>query len=136
MQLTGQSGSPGQSLPPWAKRLKKADRMRYCFVLIAGVLMLAPAVFGQSAPQTLLPPGDLSTKGNQIVDRNGRPVRLACVGWNQVVEEIALEGQTALMAKLGFNCIRHSWVNATKDRDIAEIDRVAVAAGKAGLRVI
>ena len=110
--------------------------MRYFLVLIFGGLLLAPAAFGQGTSQTLLPTGDLSTKGNQIVDRNGRAVRLACVGWNQVVEEIPLERQTALMAKLGFNCIRHSWVNATKERDIAEIDRIAVAASKAGLRVI
>src|ERR1700691_3386480 len=100
--------------------------MRYSFVLMASVLVLGPAAFGEPAQQTLLPPADLSTKGNQIVDRNGRAVRLACVGWNQVVEEIPLERQTALMAKLGFNCIRLSWVNATKDQDIAGIDRAAV----------
>jgi endoglucanase len=110
--------------------------MRHLLVLMAGVLMLAPDALSQTAPQTSLPPGDLSTKGNQIVDRNGRPVRLACVGWNEVVEKIPLERQTALMAKLGFNCIRHSWVNATKERDLEEIDRVAVAASKAGLRLI
>ena len=105
-------------------------------VLILGGLLLAPAAFGQGTSQTLLPPGDLSTKGNQIVDQKGRPVRLACVGWNQVDDKIPLERQTALMAKLGFNCIRLSWVNATKDQDIAGIDRIAVAASKAGLRLI
>ena len=93
--------------------------------------MLAPAAFGQGTSQTLLPPGDLSTKGNQIVDQKGRPVRLACVGWNEVVEEIPLERQTALMAKLGFNCIRLSWVNATKDQDIAD-DRPHRVRGEQG----
>ena len=110
--------------------------MQYFLVLIFGGLLLAPAAFGQGTSQTLLPTGDLSTKGNQIVDQKGRPVRLACVGWNQVVEEIPLERQTALMAKLGFNCIRLSWVNATRDQDIAGIDRIAFAASKAGLRLI
>jgi endoglucanase len=116
--------------------VKEVDTMRHFLVCMAGVLMLAPVGFAQSSPRTLLPPGDLSTKGNQIVDRNGRPVRLACVGWNQVHEEIPLERQTTLMAKLGFNCIRLSWVNATKEADLAEIDRVAAAASKAGLRLI
>src|SRR5271170_1242362 len=110
--------------------------MQYFLVLILGGLMLAPAAFGQGTSQTLLPPGDLSIKGNQIVDQNGRPVRLACVGWNQVVEEIPLERQTALMAKLGFNCIRLSWVNAEKEQGLEEIDHVAIAAAKAGLRLI
>jgi endoglucanase len=110
--------------------------MRYLLVLMLGGLLLAPAAFGQGTSQTLLPPGDLRTKGDQIVDQSGRPVRLACVGWNQVVEEIPLQQQTALMAKLGFNCIRLSWVNATKDQDIAGIDRIAAAASKVGLRLI
>jgi endoglucanase len=110
--------------------------MQYFLVLLIGGVLLASAASGQGTSQTLLPSGDFSTRGNQIVDESGRPVRLACVGWNEVVEEIPLEGQTALMAKLGFNCIRLSWVNATKNEDIARIDRIAVAAGKAGLRLI
>ncbi|HEY0184589.1 MAG TPA: cellulase family glycosylhydrolase [Rhodopila sp.] len=85
---------------------------------------------------TLLPPGDFSTQGSQIVDRNGEPVRLACIGWNQVYENVPLDRQTALMAEHGFNCIRFSWVNATMQRDLEMIDRVVAAAGKAGLRVV
>src|ERR1700759_5230154 len=110
--------------------------MRHFFVLALGALLWAPAAFGQGTSQTLLPAGALSTRGNQIIDQGGRPVRLACVGWNQLVEEVPLGRQTALMAKLGFNCIRFSWVNATKDEDIARIDRVAAAASEAGLRMI
>src|ERR1700760_9893 len=111
--------------------------MRYFFVLTLSALLLsAPAAFGQGTSQTLLPAGELSTRGNQIIDQNGRPIRLACVGWNQMVEEIPLGHQTALMAKLGFNCIRFSWVNATKDEDIARIDRVVAAASEAGLCII
>jgi endoglucanase/chitinase len=85
---------------------------------------------------TGLPPGTFSTEGNQIVDQRHRPVRLACVGWNQVNEQIPLETQTRLMAAHGFNCIRFSWVNATLPSDLDLIDRVATAASTAGLRLI
>jgi endoglucanase len=110
--------------------------MRHVLFWMVGVVMLTPAAFGQAARPTLLPPGDLSTKGNQIVDRAGQPVRLACVGWNQVNEAIPRERQTALMAQQGFNCIRFSWVNATKQQDLGRIDRVVAAAKSAGLRVV
>jgi endoglucanase/chitinase len=95
------------------------------------------AAFAQDAPRgTLLPAGDFTTKGNQIIDRGGHPVRLACVGWNQIREDPPLERQTAMMAADGFNCIRVSWVNATMQHDLATIDRIAAAAGKAGLRLV
>lgn len=95
---------------------------------------IPPSVADQQV--TLLPPGPLSTKGNQIIDQHGRPVRLACIGWNEVNEHIPLEAQTHLMARYGFNCIRFSWVNATMHKDLAMIDRIAAAAGKAGLRLV
>lgn len=98
--------------------------------------MLAPAGFAAGPSGTLLPPGDFSTKGNQIVDQTGHPVRLACVGWNQVDETRSLDYQTSLIAAHGFNCIRHAWANATKDEEIAVVDRMAVAAAKVGLRII
>jgi endoglucanase len=85
---------------------------------------------------TLLPAGDLSTRGTQIIDASGRPVRLACIGWNQVDESIPLDVQTALMAEHGFNCIRFSWVNATLQKDLHLIDRILAAARKAGLRLV
>jgi endoglucanase len=108
---------------------------RRLLVSIVCTLMLMPS-FGQAAPRTLLPPGDLSTKGNQIVDRDGRPVRLACIGWNQVNDAIPLEHQTTLMAEHGFNCIRFSWVNATMQQDLGTIDRIVAAAASAGLRLV
>jgi endoglucanase len=108
---------------------------RRLLVSIACALMLMPSC-GQGAPRTLLPPGDLSTKGNQIVDREGHPVRLACIGWNQVNEAIPLDHQTALMAEHGFNCIRFSWVNATMRQDLEMIDRIVAAAASAGLRLV
>src|ERR1700710_952652 len=98
--------------------------MRHVVIFIVGLLLVAPLSSARSAsPQTLLPPGELGTKGSQIVDRNGRPVRLACIGWNQVNEAIPLERQTALMVSHGFNCIRFSWVNATMAKDLVMIDR-------------
>jgi endoglucanase len=121
--------------------------------LLASALLTPPAI-GQKTEQrpdekyrpedgsrpaksaTLLPPGDLATRGSQIVDPAGRPVRLACVGWNQFNESIPLDRQTALMAQHGFNCIRVSWVNATMQQDLRRIDRVVDGAHKAGLRVI
>lgn len=93
-------------------------------------------IHGEPARPTLLPAGDFSTKGNQIVDGRGRPVRLACIGWNQFNLDIPFWRQTQLMAEQGFNCIRVSWVNATMHEDLSRIDRIAAAARKAGLRLI
>ena len=103
---------------------------------MAALPLVLLATAADAASDTLLPPGDFSTRGSQIVDRDGRPVRLACVGWNQVNEEISLEHQTTLMAEHGFNCIRFSWVNATLERDLARIDRVVRAAARANLRLV
>ena len=108
--------------------------MRAFLICFIGLLLLTPET--RAALPTLLPPGDLSTKGNQIVDREGHPVRLACIGWNQVNESIPLDRQTTLMAAQGFNCIRFSWVNATMDKDLRQIDRIVAAASTAGLRVV
>jgi endoglucanase len=111
--------------------------MRLFLVAMACTLALTQTASGQAVTRhTLLPPGDFSTKGNQIIDRNGRAVRLACVGWNHLVDRIPLERQTALMAEHGFNCIRTSWVNATKEKDLALIDRIVAAAAQASLRVV
>ncbi|CAH2599851.1 Glycoside hydrolase family 5 protein [Rhodovastum atsumiense] len=56
---------------------------------IAAVLPLPLAAETNIAAQApagrggwLLPPGFLSTRGSQIVDSFGNPVRLACIGWN------------------------------------------------------
>jgi endoglucanase len=114
--------------------------LRSAPVVAAAVMPLS--ALGQMPPSvvdtrlTLLPPGPLSTKGNQIIDQKSRNVRLACVGWNQMHEHISLEVQTRLMARHGFNCIRFSWVNATMHKDLKIIDRVVAAASKAGLRLV
>ena len=100
-------------------------------VAIAAAFCCLPAY-----AQTLLPSETFSTNGNQIIDRDGRAVRLACVGWNQVNRSIPLEQQARLMAAHGFNCIRFSWVNATMQQDLRMIDGVVAAARTAGLRLV
>jgi hypothetical protein len=112
--------------------------MRLTTILIATLPLMAPplAAAGAGKPPTLLPDGYFATRGNQIIDGKGRPVRLACIGWNQVNEAIPIERQTHLMAAHGFNCIRFSWVNATMRKNLDTIDRIAAAAGSAGLRLI
>lgn len=106
---------------------------------VLGWMVLAMTSYSPTADAATawkLPDGDFSTRGNQIVDRSGHPVRLACIGWNQINEGTSLAQQTALMAAHGFNCIRFSWVNATMSRDLELIDRVAAAAASAGLRLV
>ncbi len=67
-------------------------------------------------PPNLIPTGACKTNGNQIVDVNGNPIRLKCVGWNggNTINATQLEGfsnasyQTHIdnMIRLGFNCAR------------------------------
>ncbi len=106
--------------------------------VLACAAMVLPAPVEAAPPSlpTLLPSGTFSTKGNQIVDQHGRNVRLACVGWNQVNPHILPEIQTRLMASHGFNCIRFSWVNATMQENLKQIDYIVAAAADAGLRLI
>jgi endoglucanase/chitinase len=114
-------------------------KLRRSLIHAAAWAAMALSASSRSAPAplpTLLPPGTFSTKGNQIIDQRGRFVRLACVGWNEVNPRILLEVQTRLMAAHGFNCIRFSWVNATMQENLKQIDYVAAAAAGAGLRLI
>ena len=104
--------------------------------LIATLGLTQPVFAQRSPPGTLLPPGVFSTSGSQIVSSDGHPVRLACVGWNQIYEGIPLLRQTTMMVADGFNCIRVSWINATMKHDLDVIDRIVGAAGKVGLRLV
>jgi predicted esterase len=78
--------------------------------------------------------GALSTQGSQIVDATGTPVRIASIGNNQVFGNLGPDHEA--MAAAGFNCTRVSWVNSTRDSDLARIDGVVSAAKAAGMRVI
>ena len=79
-----------------------------------------------------------STYGNQIVDDSGHNFRIASVGWNEIGAGPmqGFDENVVAMKNAGFNCIRVSWVNASKDSDLATIDQVVAAASRAGLRVI
>lgn len=108
--------------------------------LAAATATVAPAppdLRPQGLPDVLLPPGPISTSGSQFVDQQGRPVRLACVGWNQIRRDAKpLQQQVLQMVLHGFNCIRLSWVNAIKERDISQIDEIAELAKQVGLRIV
>jgi aryl-phospho-beta-D-glucosidase BglC (GH1 family) len=111
----------------------------------------------------LLPPGYLGTRGNQIVDAAGRPVRIAAISWDggdgtrRVPFGLDVSGVAANLAAIkaaGFNTIRLPWSDAMTRggppdpavlaREPALIgktgpqvlDAVVAAAGSVGLRVI
>jgi aryl-phospho-beta-D-glucosidase BglC (GH1 family) len=79
-----------------------------------------------------LPAGYLSTKGNQIVDASGNPVRLACAGYMGSDPASDVKG----MVKAGFNCTRIAWYNATMQSDFQQIDALVAAAQTVGIKVI
>jgi endoglucanase len=81
----------------------------------------------------LLPPGYLYTSGNQIVDSNGNPVRLACVGYFQFTNYVQ---DVAGMVADGFNCARLQWRDATLSADFTDIDATVAAAKTYGLKII
>lgn len=87
-------------------------------------------------PPTLLPAGYFSTLRSHVVDQQGRPVRLACVGLNQPNFTVSMAKQMQAVVASGFNCLRMSWVDATMQEDLAKIDKVAAVAGPLGLRLI
>lgn len=84
--------------------------------------------------QTLLPCGMFHTAGSQVVDQQGRPVRLVCAGWFGDLPNY--DAQMLALTVAGFNCVRVSFFNASIDRDLAMIDQTAAAAAKVGVRVI
>lgn len=86
---------------------------------------------GASLP---LPLGPLSTRGAAIIASDGTPVRIASIGWNQQFDNI--DTDVKAMRGLGFNCIRISWVNATRAQDMRRIDQVVTACQKYNMRVI
>lgn len=111
----------------------------------------------------LLPGGYFSTRGAQIVDRKGNPVRIASVGWYGFEGNSALRGLDSINYKKtmdaivadGFNTIRIPWcdlllkqspapgrINYTLNPDlkgltsIQVLDKIVDYAGTIGLRII
>lgn len=97
---------------------------------------------GHAAP-TLLPSGYLSTSGSQIVGMDGKPVRIAAIGWS--VGEIkplpSAQADADAMRAAGFNTITIGWYDADLHRGdvpgfLASLDTVVRVASRAGLKVI
>ena len=82
----------------------------------------------------LLPKGWLSTRGAQIVDEQGNPVRLACAGYNEPSPDIP--GDLAGMKKAGFNCARFPFDEAALNSTFPIMDTIVAAATPLGMKVI
>ncbi|MGE0222567.1 MAG: glycoside hydrolase family 5 protein, partial [Acetobacteraceae bacterium] len=102
--------------------------------ILRGLFVLLLLLPGFAAASPMLPEGYLSTRGSQIVDERGRPVRINAVGWNQIGPDIP--ENVAGIRRAGFNTIRVSWVNESLDHDLAVLDRIVAAARQHGLKVI
>jgi aryl-phospho-beta-D-glucosidase BglC (GH1 family) len=82
----------------------------------------------------LLPPGYLSTLGNQIVDTNGHPVRIAAVGWSGTdsltfcpygLWQSNLQNNMDAIKADGFNAIRIPWTDLLLTASPLEISSYA-----------
>jgi aryl-phospho-beta-D-glucosidase BglC (GH1 family) len=117
-------------------------------VLFAAVCMISPARAADAKPK-MLPGGYLSTRGNQIVDRHGKPVRIACVGaWGSGIgtdrlgydygQYKTIDANLTAVKELGFNCIRVSWNDRCLDNAplMADFDKLIQACAKYGVKVI
>jgi endoglucanase len=80
---------------------------------------------------SLLPTGPFSVFGNQIVSSSGRPVRLACVGYNEPSDPPT---DMARMVSEGFNCARADWYDANLSLDA--MDKLVNAATANGIKMI
>ena len=122
-------GLPERFLPKLARR--SARGAGFFFAL---ALALASPAYAAS----MLPAGYLSTNGNQIVDQNNSPVRLACTG----LFDWSSEGTTTIagdfqgMAAAGFNCARYPWYDATMQADLNTVDQMVTAANQYGIKLI
>lgn len=101
--------------------------MKYLLALMVLFASSSLALAGDS----LLPPGPLSTKGNQIVAADGRPVRILGVG---VFTDVSRD--VGRIRDAGFNTLRISWGNRRMYVDLPRIDRIVEAASRVGLKVI
>jgi endoglucanase/chitinase len=119
------------------------------FVLVGSALVVCVAFSSAAAQKSastpelnsvvsstggLLSPGFLSTSRNQIVDSNGHPQRLACVGYNEPSKDIV--GDVAGMKQAGFNCLRYPFDEAALSSTFPEMDAIVAAATPLGLKVI
>ncbi|HBK07953.1 MAG TPA: hypothetical protein DDZ81_19210 [Acetobacteraceae bacterium] len=83
----------------------------------------------------LLPSGYFSTSGNQVVDANGDPVRIASVGLHDHSTSTDIATMESIVAAR-FNTIRVSWDDATLPSDLTYIQQLSSVAAQAGLKII
>jgi aryl-phospho-beta-D-glucosidase BglC (GH1 family) len=108
----------------------------------------ASATAASSGPQ-MLPSGYLSTRGAQIVDKHGHPVRIACVGGLGTCVAIdhleytvgpfrTVDDNIAAIKRLGFNCIRADWNDKCLDRPglMADFDTLVATCKKYGVKIV
>ena len=114
-------------------------RRFYVAGMILAGLMICGLTYAQELPHehtparrsTLLPRGPFSVGGNQIVSSDGRPIRLACVGYNEPADPPT---DMARMVAEGFNCARADWYDATLD--LNAMDTLVNAAAANGIKMI
>ena len=121
-------------------------------------LIFGPAAIGQTSAwhpgaerPAPLPGGMFSTQGNQVIDRNGNPVRLSCVYWQGLNAEnhplsnlggpfVGIPANVNAIARAGFNCIRIDFNNISLHDGtttlLSQLDQVVAAAGRARVRII
>lgn len=133
-----------------AMRLAMRRLLLGVIVLIAVISADPLTAFGAattSEPQ-MLPAGFLSTRGSQIIGRNGVPVRIACVGGFGTVivggrlgysgPYKGLDANLAAVRKTGFNCIRVDFNDKSVDDPVlmAQFDQLVAGCRKYSLKVI
>ena len=97
--------------------------------LLILLLILAPIAGAAAQPLSATP---LATRGSQIVDAKGSPVRIVSVGmW----PDNGANDKMALIAEAGFNTIRLDWSNRSIDK-LPRLDRIIAAAARSHLKVI
>jgi endoglucanase len=121
------------------------------FALVSLGVLTATASLSAQTP-SLLPAGMFSTLGNQLVDQNQNPVRLACVYWPGMNGEDGvlynlngplngIQANVDQIAATGFNCIRVDINNISLHDSgtaafVDQLDQMVAAAGNDNLRVI
>jgi endoglucanase len=96
------------------------------------LLTLATITGAAADPARLLTSTPLSTRGSQIVNSHGTPIRIMSVGmW----PGSGADDKMDLIADAGFNTIRLGWSNRSINK-LSELDRIITAAAKSHLKVI
>lgn len=122
-------------------------RICRCLSMLLMLMLLPSTADAKTAwPDTLLPPGYLSTRGSAFVDAKGAAVRLACVQWHGLNEKggepygwdrLPLDQHLGNMVAAGFNCIRIAWTDAGMNgRSMRIAQQIVAGARRFGLRVI